>query len=260
MREYVAIIGLEEHQSQAIAEQINQPTVSHIILPQIMVKDGQLFVENIGRPKYVPVNKVIFHGIYEDDLDFITGLSFWRGDCVPNPRAMLDLRLKLPGLVRVLEVTRFGEPMRGFASAQALYSSEDERVAKWGNWHCGENKERFSGSWRANEPAVIEHFLEGDAVRIVIIGEQAWQIKLEGDTWLKSIHADKADFMPIDAELLADTQHIKDVFDLQIIANDYIVSPDGSKHLLEVNHIPNVTRFPEIWDAYMRYVIDWANQ
>ena len=34
MREYVAIVGLEEHQSKVIAEQINQPTVSHIILPQ----------------------------------------------------------------------------------------------------------------------------------------------------------------------------------------------------------------------------------
>jgi len=260
MRDFVAIIGLDDNQAKVIADEIHQPTVCHMVLPQIMVKDGQLLVENIGRPKYVPVNKVIFHGIYEDDLDFITGLAFWRGDCVPHARAMLDLRLKLPGLIRALEVTRFAEPMRGFASANAFFSADGERVAKWGNWHCGENKERFNGSWRASDPAVIEHFLAGDAVRIVIIGEQAWQIKLEGDTWLKSIHADDAHFMPIDNDLFLDTQHIKEHFGLQIIANDYIVSPDGSKHLLEVNHIPNVTRFPEIWEAYKAYVVDWANQ
>jgi len=260
MRDFVAIVGLEDEQAKLIAEGIHQPTVSHMVLPQLMVKDGQLFVENKGRPKYVPVNKVIFHGIYEDDLDFITGLAFWCGACVPNARAMLDLRLKLPGLVRALEVTQFAEPLRSFASANVFFSADGERVAKWGNWHWGENKERFNGSWRGTEPAVIEHFLEGDAVRIVIIGSQSWQIKLEGDSWLKSIHADNAHFMPVDADLLADTQHIKSHFGLQLIANDYIVSPDGSKHLLEVNHIPNVTRFPEIWDAYKNYVIDWANQ
>lgn len=260
MRDFIAIVGLEDHQSQAIAEQLNQPVVCHMILPQIMVKDGQLFVENMGRPKYVPVNKMIFHGIYEDDLDFITGLAFWQGQCLPTSRAMLDLRLKLPGLIRALEVTQFAEPLRDFASANAFYSSNGERVAKWGNWHCGENKERFNGSWQGTEPAVIEQFLEGDAVRIVIIGEQAWQIKLEGDSWLKSIHADNAHFMPLDDELLVDTQHIKEHFGLQLIANDYIVSPEGKKHLLEVNHIPNVTRFPEIWDAYLNYVVDWANQ
>lgn len=259
MPDYIAIVGLEPEQSQAIADKIHQPTVQHILLPQIMVQDGQLLVENNGRPKYVPVSKVIFHGIYENDLDFITGLAFWRGECLPNPRAMMDLRLKLPGLVRALEVTRFAEPLRGFASAHAFYSTNSERVAKWGNWHCGENKERFTDSWRGNEAAVIEHYLEGDAVRVVIIGEKAWQIKLEGDTWLKSIHANNAHFMPIDKDLLEDTLAIKVAFQMEIIANDYIVSPDGSKHLLEVNHIPNISRFPEIWQAYADYVVQWSN-
>jgi hypothetical protein len=91
----------------------------------------------------------------------------------------------------------------------------------------------------------------------MLIGEQAWQIRLEGDDWLKSLHDARADFMPIDPELLDDTQRIREGFGLEIIANDYIVSDDGSKHLLEVNRIPNVTRFPEIWAAYRDYVIAW---
>ena len=36
-----------------------------------------------------------------------------------------------------------------------------------------------------------------------------------------------------------------------MLAVDYMVGTDGTKHLLEVNHIPNVTVFPEIRQAYL---------
>jgi hypothetical protein len=66
--------------------------------------------------------------------------------------------------------------------------------------------------------------------------------------------------MEPDAELVADTRHLAEVFGLAIIANDYMVSPDAQKHLLEVNHIPNVTRFPEVWAVYRDFVAEWINQ
>ncbi|MEL7433045.1 MAG: hypothetical protein AAFN11_03785, partial [Chloroflexota bacterium] len=110
---------------------------------------------------------------------------------------MLDARLKLPCLVRALDVTQF--PMqRDYASAHVRYSTSGERVAKWGNWHCGENKIRFDARWTGDQASYIEPFISGDAVRIVLIGDQYWQIKLEGEDWLKSIHADDAHFMPVD--------------------------------------------------------------
>jgi hypothetical protein len=257
--DYIAIVGLDEEQSHTISEQLSLPTLCHVTLPQIMVKEGQLLMENSGRPKYLPVSKVIYHAIFENDLDFITGLAFWGGAALPNPLGMMDARLKLPCLVRALRHSRFGMP-RDFASPHAYYSAQQERVAKWGNWHCGENKERFTGSWSGEEAAVIEPFLEGEAVRVVIIGNQAWQIKLEGDDWLKSIHHNSAAFMPLDDELLDDTETIRQAFGLEIMANNYIVAPDGSKYLLEVNHIPNVTRFPEIWAAYVDYVVEWVKR
>jgi hypothetical protein len=259
MQDYIAIVGLDENEAQAISERLIVPTIIHVALPQIMVKDGQLLMENTGRPKYVPVNKVIYHAIFENDLDFITGLAFWGGAALPNPLGMMDARLKFPCLIRAVQHCRFGMP-RDFASAQAYYTAQQERVAKWGNWHCGENKERFTGAWSGQEASLIEPFIEGEAVRVVIIGDKAWQIKLEGDSWLKSIHHDSAAFMPLDAELAEDTETIRRAFGLEIVANDYIVSLDGSKYLLEMNHIPNVTRFPEIWEAYMDFVVDWVEQ
>ncbi|MCA9178945.1 MAG: hypothetical protein KDB14_30990, partial [Planctomycetales bacterium] len=95
---------------------------------------------------------------------------------------------------------------------------------------------------------------------VVVIGDQFWQIKLEGDGWLKSLHHPAACFVEPDPQLVADTQRVARGFGLEIAANDYVVAPDGQPHLLEVNHIPNVTRFPEIWDAYSDYVIEWLHR
>ena len=151
----------------------------------------------------------------------------------------------------------FGSPSRGYASANLEYSSEVERVAKWGNWHCGENKVRFHDKYVPVESSIIEHYLEGNAIRVVVIGSRYWQIKLEGNGWLKSIHHETARFMDPDPRLVADTQKVARGFGLEIAANDYIVTPDGQPHLLEVNHIPNGTRFPEIWEAHSDFVVDW---
>jgi hypothetical protein len=258
MTDYVLIVGLDEAESAAIQERLEQPAIAHVVLPKIMIKDGQLWAESDRGPRLLPISSVIYHGIYEDDLDFISALALWAGPCLPNPRAMMDCRLKLPCLVRALDYTRFGD-RRGYAAPYVRFDSDIEQVAKWGNWHCGENKERFTGMWTAEQPSIVEPFIHGQAVRVVVIGERAWQIRLEGDDWLKSIHHAQAAFMDVDAELLDDTWCLKTGFGLEIIANDYIVADDGSRHLLEVNHIPNVTRFPEIWEAYRDYAVEWVN-
>ncbi len=257
MVERVCIIGLDETQYSEIHEQLDVPVIYHETLPKIAVKDGQLLVQLRNQLRMVPVSKVIFYGIWEDDFDLITGLALWGGPCLPNAYAMMDCRLKLPCLVRALKHTRFRSPLRGYAGPGTTIDTETEYVAKWGNWHCGENKERFTGSWLSENASIVEPFLAGTAVRIVIIGDQYWQIKLEGSDWLKSIHDPTAGFMDVDPELLADTQHIKEIFGLEIIANDYIVTDAGTRHLLEVNHIPNVDRFPEVWAAYRDYVVEW---
>jgi len=260
MTEYVLIVGLDEPEAQAIQERLDVPSIAHITLPKIMVRDGQLWAEAARGPRLMPISKVIYHGIYEEDLDFIAGLALWGGPVMPRAHAMMDCRLKLPCLVRAMQFTRFGAPARGYASPYVRYDSDLERVAKWGNWHCGENKERFTGTWSSEYPAIVEPYLSGQAVRVVLIGENAWQIRLEGDSWLKSIHHDTAAFMELDPDLLADAQAVRVGFGLEILGNDYIVGEDGQKHLLEVNHIPNVTRFPEIWEAYRDFAIQWGNE
>lgn len=205
----------------------------------------------------MPVARVIFHGIFEHDLEFLAGLALWGGPCFPNPVAMMDCRLRLPCLVRALKYSRFGGP-RGFASPGGEYRAKAESVAKWGNWHCGENKERFTGSWLAREPTLFEPYLEGEAVGLVIVGEPR-QIRLTGPGWIKSVHGAGAAFMTPDPELSADTRAIQQGLGLDILANDYLLSPTGP-YLLEVNHIPSVTCFPELWQEYRDVVVAWVQR
>jgi hypothetical protein len=253
-------VGLDEPEAAILRAHIPAPMLVHESLPRILVRDGTLFVEGSGGFGMLPVSRVIHHGIFEHDHDFIAGLALWGGPCLPNARAMMDCRLKLPCLVRALRYTEFGSPARGYVSANTEYSTDVERVAKWGNWHCGENKARFDRAWQSDESAIVERFLIGDAIRVVVIGDRHWQIKLEGDDWLKSIHHEAATFMEPDDRLVNDTRRVAAGLGLEIAANDYIVTEDGTPHFLEVNHIPNVTRFPEIWEAYAEYVTTWVTR
>src|SRR5262249_39771874 len=157
-------------------------------LPRILLQDGKLRVESPLRERFVPVSRVIFHGIFERDLEFLAALCLWGGHCFPHPRAMMDCRLRLPCLARALRFTRFGAPPRGYASPGVEFTAKTEQVAKCGGWHCGENKEKFLGPWSSEHPCLIEPYLSGEAVRVLILGERAWQIRLAGKDWRKSVH------------------------------------------------------------------------
>lgn len=259
MHNRIALIGIETEEYNCIKQHYKGAIITHDFIPKMVVKDGILYIEKNNGIGMLPVDKVIYYGIYENDFDFITGLALWNGPCYPNPHAMMDCRLKIPCLIKSLTYSRFAVP-RGFISAGASVHTAEDTVAKWGNWHCGENKHRFQGYWESKETATIEPFFEGEAVRIMIVGSYHWQIKLEGKSWLKSIHPATAHFMEIDPDLLADTLYIKEKLGLDMIGNDYIIAKDGKKYLLEVNHIPNISRFKALQEAYQKTLIKWLQE
>ena len=240
-----------------------QARTSHRVLafdppPRIQLRAGELFVHDTWAGSG-PVGKVVFHGIYEDDLPIFGALALWGGPCLPSAHGMLDCRPRIPNLARVRRVSRFAGLPRGFASRGTTFSAAVPTVAKWGEWHCGEGKERFTGDWEPTEPTLFEAFVGGDAVRVTLIGDRVWQLRLGGDDWKKSIHHASAAFMGADPELAADVRRMRDHFDLAVCAADYIVTPAGERHLLELNHIPTVTQFPEIREAYLDFAAAWIN-
>lgn len=256
----VLIVGLEESEILIIKQNLGFEylLVHYDILPKIQLIEGDLFVESPSvQNKYLSVDMVVFHGIFSDDFDFITLLALWNGPCLPNAKGMMDLRQRIPGLVRALSVSKFSGIKRGMIIGEEEYFAESEVVAKWGIWHCGEDKNKFAGNWKSQETSVIEEFISGEAVRIMIMGDQYWQIKLTGDNWLKSIHHEDSKEMQLDDELLSDSQNIAKHFNLQMVGVDYMIGSNGKRYLLEVNHIPNVTVFPFINEAFLEFSEKW---
>jgi hypothetical protein len=254
----ILLVGFDPPEAAALADRLPLECVSRETLPRIVVEDNRLFVEPARGGRYVSVSRVVFHGIFEGDLEFLAGLALWDGPCFPDPVGLMGCRLRLPCLARALRLTRFGGP-RGYASPGAEYEARAETVAKWGNWHCGENKERFTGPWRASEPTLFEPFVPGEAVRVVSLGGPARQIRLAGADWRKSVHGAGAEYMPVDPELAADTEVVRRGLGLDLIANDYMLGAAGP-YLLEVNHIPSVTCLPGLWDEYLDVVAAWVGR
>ncbi|MDI3291424.1 hypothetical protein [Polyangium sp. 15x6] len=259
------LVGLDEAEVRDLRARLSTriPVVSCPVLPRILLEAGELLVERPNAHEvYVPVSRVVFHGIFDDDLPLLTALALWGGPCLPLARGMMDARQRIPCLVRTLAVTRFGAMRRGYADRDSPVSPRagETLVAKWGEWHCGENKELFSATRRAEVPTLIEPFVRGEATRIHVLGERAWQIRMAGETWLKSIHHAGAVVLPegeADPALVEDARRIGAAFGLEMFAIDYMVEPDGTKHLLELNHIPNVTVFPVLREAYLDFVASW---
>jgi Tubulin-tyrosine ligase family len=259
----ILLIGLEKTDATKLRKHLGiDYIVLHFeMLPNVKLVAGKLYVESTSvMDKFIEVDEVIFHGIFENDVDFLTLLALWNGPCMPNAIGMMDLRQRIPGLARVLQVTNFGDGKRGMTIGSQVYTSETEVVAKWGVWHCGEDKHKFSGTWQGSETSVVEDFIYGEAVRIMMIGNEYWQIKLTGDTWLKSIHNEGADKMEINPALLEDSKKIAKHFKMEIIGVDYMISKEGQPFLLEVNHIPNVTVFPFVNEAFLKYVTKWIKR
>ena len=129
-----------------------------------------------------------------------------------------------------------------------------------GNRHCGDNKSRIDAPFRAEEPTLFEPFIDGDAVRITLLGDAMFQTVMTGPDWLKSVHGDGAMLVPPNIKLVADTEAVRRELGLEIIANDYIISPETGPYLLEVNAIPSVTSHPELWTKYLEVVTNWATR
>jgi hypothetical protein len=255
----ILFVGLEEPEVQEITQQTGCLSVVYEHLPNVKLVEGELFAESRLHPgKFLKIDKVVYHGIFENDFDTLTLLALWGGPCLPDAGGMMDCRLRHSGLVRALRVTRFGNLPRGMSVGAGEWLAERPTVAKWSNWHCGENKARFQGAWTSpNEITVYEPFIEGEAVRLMLVGEQAWQIHLKGDDWLKSIHHTDAGQMPIDADLLEDARRLAAHFNFALVGIDYMIDNQGNKFLLEVNHIPNVTVFPFMREAYVAFAVQW---
>ena len=106
------------------------------MLPVLKMLDGVLLVESQSvAGRWNTVDMVVFHGIFENDLDTLTMLALWGGPCLPAAQGMMDLRSRIPGLARALNAqAQYAAALRtvddatAFADRQGLAADWDGRA------------------------------------------------------------------------------------------------------------------------------------
>jgi hypothetical protein len=93
----------------------------------------------------------------------------WGGPCLPGARGMMDLRLRLPGLVRSLAVTQFSGIPTGYADRGTTVAAEGQAVVK-------------GATGTATRARIVDGIgarafgeVHPGGVLIVLVGENAWR-------------------------------------------------------------------------------------
>jgi hypothetical protein len=71
----IALVGIEQEEYDSIKAQYSGHIIWHQSIPKIVVKDTVLYMEKSNGIGMLPVDKVVYYGIYDNDFDFIAGLA-----------------------------------------------------------------------------------------------------------------------------------------------------------------------------------------
>jgi glutathione synthase/RimK-type ligase-like ATP-grasp enzyme len=135
-------------------------------------------------------------------------------------------------------------------------------VLKVGQGHCGTGKHllRDKSDITQMQPfqntVTIEPFFEGCSVRILIIGNRTFGIRVNNsDSWIANTAG--AEIEPFDpcSSLIKHAQAVRKHFGLDIAGVDYILTPN-SWHFLEINQYPGLDAYDDSIEHAKRYLDD----
>ena len=284
MRKRFAVIGLDDALAERVKDAIaavnwDTNVVLYSSVP-LIEHDTALRVESPSiTGRMLDVDGVLYYSYFEDVEKERLALALSTVPTFPDVRATLPLDDKLAALVFALRADPDGAraPSRWVARSRAfcnLLSAEEKQViadhpgcvVKLGNAHCGEGKwlvEEFlaqippSGKLIANGPIYVEPFVHGESVRVLLIGERAWQLHYTSNDWRKNVRATVTS-VPVDDTLSARTRAIAAGLGLSIAGVDYILPETGAPVLLEVNAYPGLEHAPGAEDAFVDLAVQWV--
>ncbi len=254
----ILLVGLGEDITDELQNRTEDNCIAYQELPKLMAQDGELLVASrrfLGQ--WLPVQKVVWHSYYEDYLPLLYAIAFSHATCFPDITRLIQLYDRHASLFYALQATAFPAP-RSFVSVPAELVPGAPAVAKQGNMHCGWDKVRFDEPTTFEQPTLIEPFFEGESVRVLLIGDDVWQFHYVSEDWRKNVNGRVEKVQP-DATLVTDARRIAAHLGLDIAGVDYIVGDKGT-WLLEVNHFPGISDFPDVRSRYVDFVAEWIRQ
>jgi hypothetical protein len=197
---------------------------------------------------------VVFYGYFDDAGAARRGLALGSTPTFPDVGKTLPLDERAVALMLALRAE--GRlPARGFVPRGVSVTVDREHVIKWGNRHCGEDKERVLGLVQVANDAVIEPFVTGRSVRILVVGERAWQLEYESADWRKNVGS-TVTIVEAAPDLVARARQTTTRLGLDVAGVDYIVS-EGEATLLEVNAYPGLDDVPGAAEELLSMAQTW---
>ena len=227
--------------------------------PPIYALDGRVLAES-GRVmgRWLRPDGVLYYSYFEGAADARRALAIADTPSFPDVRDTLPLDDKVMALLAAMrDRGALATVPRGYVPAGTEVPSNGERVLKWGDAHCGEGKLRVGGAFCPEHSSVVEPFLRGESVRVLLVGSRSWQLHYASDDWRKNVRATVTVAAEADPDLVVEAQQVARRLRLEVAGIDFIVGVDGRRHLLEVNAYPGFDDAPGAEEAFVDLALDW---
>lgn len=217
----------------------------HTMSPEELTIEGN-YIRRKRYPREL-LKGVIFYADMDNkelerkNLELMSSLNF---PCWPNPNALLNMLDRHKVLAECIKL--------GFVNHHVIQTNNLSGkllnypfVLKMGNSHRGIGKYLIKSKDDLpkdnSEIVTIEPFFRGASVRILIIDEYAFGIRITNtNSWIaNSSGAETETFTPNDA-IIRHARAVAKVFNLDFAGVDYIVEDDDNFHFLEINQYPGL--------------------
>lgn len=163
--------------------------------------------------------------------------------CWPDPAALLVASERHAALARCVAAGLVDHPVvQAEATREPLLPFP--YVLKIGEEHRGEGKhlirsaEDIPRTWEGI--ATVEPFFEGDSVRVLIVGDRAFGVRIHNEgSWIKNSPGASFEAWDPGEAIAAHARRAARLFGLEIAGVDYVID-DGGVHFIELNPFPRV--------------------
>lgn len=251
-------IGLDAPVVDALAR-LETHVISFPAPPKTLAIDGRAYVESarkVGR--LLRPRGIVYYGYFDtpEAGNVRRALAIADTPTFPDVRRTIMLDDKTLGLVLALGAGA-AKLDRSFFPPGELPVFEGERVLKWGNRHCGEDKIRARSGHLQQHAALGEPFVHGTSERVLLVGERSWHLRYESDDWRKNVDGIVESIDP-NLTLVTQARRVADHLGLAVAGVDFIVR-DGVPYLLEVNAYPSLDDAPGATEAFVAEITRfWA--
>jgi hypothetical protein len=252
-------IGLDDHLATRVPEVVDARVVSYPVVPQCWALDGKVFVESARvAGRWLQPDGVVFYSYFENADLARRAIALSSTPSYPDVSKTLPHDDQIVSLLLASQADG-GSVARGFAGPGRQVTFEGERVFKWSNRHCGDDKAKQAAPFVSNEPTLIEPFLEGTSERILLVGDAVWNLDYESSDWRKNVGSVVRARTTPDRDLVSRARRTAQALGLRVVGVDYLVASSGPA-LLEINAYPGLTDAPGAEDAFLAEISAWWNR